>query len=141
MVSRPYMYQHREPAKSQNPHYGIQNDLDYKDTVFVYPVTMLKNDFNEDIESWADKPIALRCSYQEQAIDSQDTEPARIPNRFSKLYTRYRGFVKWHDKVICRGIEMMVVEVLERFDNVTGQFHHTQLRARFLSEPGSVNRG
>lgn len=141
MVARPYMYQHREPATTQNPHYGIQNDLDYKDTVFVYPVTMVKNSFNEDTESWAAKPLPIRCSFQEQAIESQDTEPGKIPNRFARVFTRYRGFVKWHDKIVCRGISMMVIEVLEQIDNVTGQFHHTQLRARFLSEADSVNRG
>jgi hypothetical protein len=125
----------RTPAQSR---YGY--DLDYRDTVFVYKVTMTPNSLGENVEVWAEKPVAIRASFQEHALDSQHIEPTIAGSRSANLFTRERNAVAWHDKVICRGITMMINEVIERFDNFDGSFHHTELNAEFLDEPGSVNR-
>lgn len=140
MPTRPYQWQYREPVQTQSPHYGIQADMDFRDTAFVYPVTMSKNRMNEDVECWAEKPLACRCSVQIESIDSQKHEPDKISNRFARLFTRYRGFVKWHDRVVVRGISLLIIQIEERFDNVTGQFHHTEIRGRFMDEAGSVSK-
>jgi hypothetical protein len=119
----------------------FSGDLDFRDAVFVYPVTMVKDDVsNEDYEQWAATPIPIQCSVQEHAIDSQDTEPGGIPNRFSRVFTRFKGFVKWHDKLIFRETEMVVIKVLDRFDNYDGTVHHVEIRARFLREGESIDR-
>ena len=133
-------FEHWRPANRLSPMYRVLNDLDYRDSLFVYPAVLNKNGMNEDVEDEGAKPYSIRCSFQEHAIDSEQIDPGNIPNRYARMFTRYKGYVKWHDRVVCRGISMRVVEVLDRFDNVTGQYHHTELRGRFLAEEDSVDR-
>ena len=134
--------QHRfRPA---SPRHSAQErytgDLDYRDTVFAYPVTMRKNTLGEDVESYGSIPIPLRASVQEHALDSEHTEADDFGSRFARIFTRYRNFVNWHDKVHFRGIDMLVVKVLEHFDNYDGSYHHTEIRAKYLAEKNSVKR-
>ena len=133
-------FNYRIPATRQSPMASIGGDLNYRDTVYVYPVNIIKNDMNEDVPLLGDTPYPIRASVQEQAEDSEPTVPGDKPNRFARLFTRYKGFIKWHDEVIFRGIRMRVIKVLDRFDNVTGQFHHTECRMRYLNEKDSINR-
>jgi hypothetical protein len=116
-------------------------DLDFRDVVFVYPVTMVKDPVsNEDYEEWAETPIPVECSVQEHALDSENTEPGDIPNRFARIFTRFKGFIKWHDKVVFRETSMVVVQVIDRFDNYDGTVHHVEIRARYLEEQFSIDR-
>jgi len=126
---------------NQSPHARFGYDLDYRDTVFVYTVTMVKNNLGEDYESWVLMPTAIRASFQEHALDSQHIDPTISGSRSANVFTRSRNIVSWHDKLICRGMSFLVTQVTERFDNFDGSFHHTEISAQFLDEPGSVKRG
>lgn len=134
--------QHRflpaSPRHSAQERYA--GDLDYKDTVFIYSVVMEKGPLGEDTESWGLVPTPIRASVQEHALDSEHDDIVEFGSRFSRVFTRYRNFVSWHDKMIFRGIEMLVVKVIERFDNFDGSYHHTEIRAKYLEEPGSIRQ-
>jgi hypothetical protein len=131
---------HRAPAPTFSAQKRYLNDLVYRDMLFVYSVILKKNSMNEEVEEYpARPPHSVRCSFQEHALNSQHVEPARYGSRMANVFTRFKGFVKWHDKVICRGISMLVVSVLDHFDNVTGDYYHTEISCQYLEEPGSVN--
>lgn len=131
---------HRAPAPTFSAQKRYLNDLQYRDMLFVYPVLLVKNEMNEDVETYpALPPHSVRCSFQEHALNSEHTEPARYGSRMANIFTRYKGFVKWHDRVVCRGITMVVVSVLDHYDNVTGEFYHTEISAQYIDEKGSIN--
>lgn len=139
-MSLPFQHLHREPAPHPSGQERFKNDLQFRDMLFVYPVLMDKTALNENIETYPpNPPVSVRCSFQEHALNSQHVDPTNAGSRLANIFTRYKGCVKWHDQVVCRGIKMLVVHVTDHFDNVTGQYHHTEITARFLEEPGSVS--
>jgi uncharacterized protein YutD len=94
---------------------------------------------NESVEEVASIPLAIQASFQEHSLSSEHDEVDRYGSRFANIFTRYKGFVKWHDEVIVRGIRMQIERVLDHFDNVTGDYVHTELRGLYLGENNSLH--
>ncbi|MBD3262429.1 MAG: hypothetical protein GF334_12325 [Candidatus Altiarchaeales archaeon] len=112
----------------------MRNDIMYRDTVFVYPVSMKRLEMGENTEHWATTPYAARCSFQEHALDSQHTDPNKKGSRYVRLFTRHRDSFRWHDKVVWRQKVYLVEKILDHFDNISGQYHHSEIRLIFLED-------
>ena len=127
---------HRDPfprdRQSSKP--SVPNDIMYRDVAYVYRVSMIRGEMGDKYERWSTRPIPTRCSFQEHALDSQHTDPNHKGSRFVRLYTRFRDFYFWHDRVICRNVAYLVEKVLDHFDNLTGDYHHTEVRLIFLDD-------
>lgn len=132
---QPQFY-HRDPfpRDQQTNKPSAPNDIMFRDTAFVYRVSMVTGDMGDKYERWEDAPVAIRCSFQEHALDSQHTDPNHKPSRYVRLFTRYRDFVFWHDKIIVRNTEYVVEKVLDHFDNISGDYHHSEIRLLFLKD-------
>lgn len=126
------LYRAPYPSENTTSKNTAATDLQYRDLAFVYPVTMKKGDMGEAYEIWDDTPVPVRCSFQEMSLDTQHTDPNISGSRYARIFTREPNAFRWHDKVIVRGISMMCVKVVERFDNYTGEFNHLEVRATFL---------
>lgn len=142
--STQHQFFHRDPfpRDRQTSKDSAPNDLMYRDVAYVYRVSMIEGEMGDKKERWDVKPLPIRCSFQEHALDSQHTDPNHKGSRYVRLFTRFRDFFFWHDKVVCRGVEYLTEKILDHFDNITGQYHHTEVRLIFLEEKeSSVRQG
>lgn len=117
----------------------FHGDLMFKETVFVYPVTITKGGMGGQTKSWATVPIPVRASVQVEALNGQQTAPDEAPNRIAHIFIRQKNGFKWHDKVRWRNITMQIEYVEERIENESGQFQFLYGRALFLTEKDSIN--
>lgn len=131
------------PRDRQTNKPSAPNDIMYRDTVFVYRVGMVELEMGDRTESYEKVPQPARCSFQEHALDSQHTDPNNKGSRFVRLFTRHRDAFRWHDKVVSRQKVYMVEKVLDHFDNISGQYHHSEIRLIFLEDedPQAIGEG
>ena len=127
------LYRVPYPSENTTSKNTAATDLQYRDLAYIYPVSMKMGDMGENFEVWEDIPIPVRCSFQDMALDTQHTDPNISGSRYARIFTREPNSMRWHDKVVVRGVSMLCVKVIERFDNYTGVFNHLEARALFLS--------
>lgn len=115
------------------------SDIQYTDIMFVYPMTLVKDSLGDPIKDDAKVPRSYECSFQEHALDSERSGYDRVNNHYARIFTRHQHAVKWGDRIICRGIEMICEKAIDRIDNYDGSFHHLEIRAKYDKQDGAVN--
>lgn len=124
---------------SNRPKWRFDSDLMYKEVVFVYPATVVREALGGQTCAWANVPVPLNASVQVEALDGQAVDPATAPNRIAHLYTRKRNSLAWHDKIRWRDLIMRVEYVEERMENDDGMFQYLYARALLLTEKDFVD--
>jgi hypothetical protein len=118
------------------------SDLQMKEVAFVYPVRMTKDAVGSNNKKvYETVALPIQCSFQESALVSERVEPQNYGSRRAHIYTRHRNAAKFMDRIVIRDIRMDVLSVVEKFDNLSGDYLYTLIKCGFDREPGSVSRG
>jgi len=138
-MAQPYHRKYTADTPSLHQKERAGSDIQYTDIMFIYPVTLRQDKLGDQIKVSEGTPHPVECSFQDHALNSERNNYDRINSHYARIFTRYRDVIKWGDKIICKGVEMTCIKALPRFDNVTGEFHHTEIRATYDKQDGSVN--
>jgi len=138
-MAQPYHRHYTSETPNLRQKERALSDIQYTDVMFIYPVVIGRDTGGDQIKKDATHPRPVECSFQEHALDTERGNYDRVNSHYARIFTRYRNVVKWGDKIVCRGIEMTCIKVIERIDNFDGSFHHLEIRAKYDNQDGSVN--
>lgn len=129
---------HVLPSETNSAKERFHGDLMFKAVVFVYATTVTKDALGSGTDVWDTKPLPINASVQFQGTNSQQTDPKGRPARYAHIFTRVQNAVKWHDKLVVKGISLLTEKVENKYANGDGSFQYVEIRASLIDEKDSI---